>query len=272
MLLETIVSSYIGKTRIFCVIAPRYFIDFQFNNFVEAHKMKRSICLLAALSMVTLFVFSGCAAKPAAVVLTPAEVLTKSYDNMQAVKSFHFLLDHTGGGTPISSGIQMTKAEGDLVKPDKLQTTITGTFMGSTIEVSLVTADETTLMTNPLTGKWEVVPATFEVLSIFDPGTGIAAIIKGLTNPSDLGDEKVGEVLCYHLKGDITSETLKPFTGTTAEGVLISTEVWIDKEDMLVQQVKLTGKITDTETDGIVRTLLFTNYNKDVAITLPEQG
>ena len=81
---------------------------------------------------------------------------------------------------------------------------------------------------------------------------------------------KLGDVLCYHLKGDIQSEALAPLTGTTAQGVPIGTEVWIAKDSLLVQQVKLTGKITDSEADGIVRTLTFTNYNKDVDIAFPK--
>lgn len=220
--------------------------------------------------MAALFVFSGCAAKPAAVVLTAQEVLSKSSDNMQAAKSFHFLMTHSEGGTPIGSGIQMTKLDGDIVSPDKLQVTIDGTFSGMGVQVQLIAVDGKTMMTNPLGGGWEEVTDTFKVLTVFDPGNGIAAIIKGLNNATLLEDEKIGDLLCYHLKGDILSEALAPLTGTTAQGVAIATEVWIDKDSLLVQQVKLNGKITDSEIDGIVRTLTFTNYNKDVEIKLPE--
>jgi len=232
--------------------------------------MKKTICLITAILMVVMFAVTGCAAKPAAIVLTAPEILSKSYDNMQAVKSFHFVLDHTDGSTPIASGIAMTKAEGDLVRPDKLKTTISGTAMGMSIEVELVTADGKTMMTNPLTNKWEELTDMFKVLGIFDPGTGIAAIIKGITNPTSLDDEKVGDLLCYHIKGEIVSQTLEPLTGVTAKDVPIAVEVWIDKEGFLVQQVKLEGKITDGEAAGIVRTLTFSNYNKDVEIKLPE--
>lgn len=232
--------------------------------------MKRKVYLITALMMAALFVFSGCAAKPAAVILTAPEILSKSSDNMQAAKSFHFLMEHSEGGTPIGSGIQMTKLDGDIVSPDKLQVTIDGTFSGMAVQVKLIAADGKTMMTNPLSGGWEEVSDTFKVLTVFDPGNGIAAIIKGLTNATMLGDEKIGDIMCYHLKGDILSETLAPLTGTTAQGVAIGTEVWIDKDSFLVQQVKLTGKITDGEIDGIVRTLTFTNYNKDVDITLPK--
>ncbi len=233
--------------------------------------MKRTMSLLIALILVVCVALTGCAAKQTAAVLTAPEVLSTSYDNMQAAKSFHFLMIHSeGGGTPIGSGIQMKKIDGDIVSPDKLQVTIDGTLSTMAVQVKLVAVGEETMMTNPMGGGWETVTDMFKVLTVFDPGSGVAAIIKGLTNATMLKDEKIGDVLCYHLKGDILSETLAPLTGTTAQGVAIGTEVWIDKDGLLVQQVKLTGKITDSEIDGIVRTLTFTDYNKDIDISLPK--
>jgi hypothetical protein len=233
--------------------------------------MKRTICILTALLMVTIIVITGCSrATSTATALSASQIFSKSYDNMQAVNSFHFVLDHIGGGTPISMGVEMTKAEGDIARPDKLQTTIFGTAMGTSIEVKLVTMGGKTLMTNPLSGNWEVPPDQFKVLSVFDPGTGIAAIIKGITTPSSLDDEQLGDILCYHLKGDIASETLSPLTGSAVAGVVVNAEVWIGKEDFLVRQAKLTGKITEGEKEGIVRTLAFTSFNQNVDITLPQ--
>ena len=231
--------------------------------------MKRSLSLVTAIILIC-FVFSGCTSKNSAN-LTPADVLTKSYDSMQAAKSFHFLMEHDTSGTPIGKDILMTKLEGDIVSPDKLQAKITGTYSDMAIEVRLVTVADKTYMTNPLSGTWEVVPNSFEVLNDFDPSNGVASIIKGMTNVSDLGDEKVGKTLCYHIKGDVLSESFAPLTGTTATGVPVATEVWIDKKTLLVKQMKVTGKITDTEVDGITRTLTFTDYNKDIEIKLPEE-
>lgn len=231
--------------------------------------MKKFLYLFAAFSLAACAVLAGCSANKADN-LTTADVLTKSYDSMQAAKSFHFAMEHDTGGTPISKDIIMTKLAGDIASPDKLQATINGTYAGTAIEVKLVTVSGKTYMTNPISGLWEVAPDSFKVLSVFDPSNGVAAIIKGLTDATNAGDEKVGSSQCYHLKGDVLSETLAPLTGTTATGAKIGTEVWIDKKTFLVQQVKLTGKITDTEADGITRTLTFSNYNKNIDITLPE--
>jgi hypothetical protein len=221
--------------------------------------------------MVLSVIITGCSkAAPSPTPLTAAEIISKSGENMQAVNSFHFLLDQVGGGTPITMGIEMTKAEGDIVRPDKLQATIFGTAMGMSLEVKLVTSGEKTYMTNPLTGAWEVPPDQFKVLSLFDPGTGLAAILKGMAAPTQLGEEQIGGTLCYYLKGSIASDALRPIAGSAAAGVVINVEVWIGKEDFLVRHIKLEGKITEAEKEGIVRTLDLSNFNQEVEIKLPE--
>jgi lipoprotein LprG len=239
--------------------------------------MKRTISLFLALLILAALAVVGCAKStpsqtlpPSPTTLTAAEILTKSSDNLQAAKSFHFALDQIGGGTPITLGIEMTKMSGDIVKPDKMKATITGTFMNSALEVQIISAGGKTYMTNPLSGQWEVPPAQFQILSVFNPDSGIAAIMKGMSSPTMLPDETVAGVACYHLKGSILSETLSPITGSSAPGTTISTEVWIGKEDFLVRTIKLEGKITDTENDGIVRKLTLSNYNQPVDIQPPQ--
>ena len=239
--------------------------------------MTKTMFVLTVVCLVPALVISGChkaktAAPPVTTVpaLSAAEIISKSYDAMQGLNSFHFLLDQTGGSTPIALGIEMTKAEGDIVRPDKMQMTMSGTVANMAIDVKLITSGAETFMTNPLSGNWEALPPQFQVLSVFDPDTGIVTIIKDITAPALLNDELVDNTLCYHLKGNIASENLLPLTGNAASGVVIAADVWIGKNDFLVRQVKLDGKITAGEKDGIVRTLTLTNFNKEVTINLPQ--
>lgn len=232
--------------------------------------MKKAFGILV-LFITALFLLTGCSLKsPGPSALSMDQVLTKSYDSMQNVKSFHFILDHNTGGTKISSVIVMTKMEGDVAKPDRMQAKISGTAAGMSLEMQLVAADGKILMTNPLNGKWETPASQLDVLNVFDPGKGIAAIIKGISSPAGLKDEKVGNVLCYHLKGTVSSTDLKPITGVALEGATADIEVWIAKDGFLIQEVKVTGKIADGDVDGIVRTLTFSNYDKNVDIKLPQ--
>jgi hypothetical protein len=201
--------------------------------------------------------------------LAPADIVNQSSTKMQALNAYHFLLDHVGGGTPIGV-VEMKKAEGDVVRPDKLKASITGTVSGMTVQVQIISVGKVLKMTNPLSGNWETPSSSFSVLSIFDPNSGIAAILKGLANPAKLDDAQESGVLCYHLSGSIQSENLNAITGSSATGTSISTQLWVGKDDLLVRKVQLTGKITDTEVQGIVRTLSLSNFNAAITIDLPQ--
>jgi hypothetical protein len=232
---------------------------------------KRLTCLIATFGLVIVTAtLLGCGGSQTTASLSAAEIISQSSAQMQALNAYHFVLDQTGGGTPIGMGVEMKKAEGDIVRPDKLKTTITGTAMGISVSVQIISVGGVLKMTNPLNGKWETPPASFNVLSLFDPNTGIAAILKGLTGAAKLEDAQAGGVPCYHLSGSIKSEDLKAITGSAAQGTAIVAEIWIGRNDFLIRDVKLTGQITETEVAGIVRTLSLSNFNAPVTIDLPQ--
>jgi hypothetical protein len=231
----------------------------------------RSSALLAFIffALAIAGLLAGCSA-PAQSTLSAREIVSTAGDKIQELNSFHFALDQVGGGTPIAMGIEMKKAEGDVVKPDKLKLTISGTALGFALQVQMVEVGKTAKMTNPLSGKWETLSDQFQILSVFDPGSGVASILRGLNNGIRLADEQSGGVNCYHLKGDISSESLSALAGSSVSGGTVAAEVWIGEADSLMRTAKLTGKITAGEVDGIVRTLSLSNFNVAVSIELPQ--
>jgi hypothetical protein len=232
---------------------------------------RQSSTLIVVLSFIILMItVTGCTEPaPAPAPLSASEIISQSSEKMEAVNSFHFILDQVGGGTPIAMGLEMTNAVGDIVRPDRLKATISGTFSGMFLEVQIITVGEEIYMTNPLTGKWELLPAQFSILKVFDPNTGIAAIMKGMVDLARLDDEEMEGVICYHLSGSIASDKLRPITVTSVEGVAIPIEVWIGEEDFLVRHIKLQGKITEGEVEGIIRTLKLSSFNEEVSIEVP---
>jgi lipoprotein LprG len=233
--------------------------------------MKRIFCIFAVWSMVTVMVITSCAKQTASPQpLTASQIIDKSSEKMQAINSFHFVLDQVGGGTPIAMGIEMKKAYGDVVRPDRLKMTISGTVSGMSLEVQMITVSGVMYMTNPLSGKWELPPAEFKVLSVLDPNTFIATVMTDVTGLTELNAEELAGVPCYHLSGSINSDDLSAITGSSVKGVVISIEVWIGKDDLLVRNIKVAGKITETELPGIVRTLDLSNFDQEVSIILPE--
>ena len=199
--------------------------------------------------------------------LTAAEIIAKASEKLDALSSFHFGLDQKGGGTPIAMGLEMTAASGDIARPDKLKIKVFAGF----VEVEVITVGEITYMTNPLTGKWEPLPSEFTAVKLFDPDTGLTAIVGGITKTTKIAEEKIAGVLCYHIKGVLDSGELRPIScGMAIEGVPIDTDVWIGKDDFLLRQIRLEGQVTEGEEPGIVRTLSVSNFDQPVTIELPE--
>jgi hypothetical protein len=232
--------------------------------------MTRQSCTLTVVLSFIIFMVTvaGCS-EPAPAPLPASEIISQSSEKMEAVNSFHFVLDQVGGGTPIAMGLEMTNAIGDVVRPDRMKATISGKLSGMFLEVEIITVGEDIYMTNPLTGKWELLPVQFSILEVFDPNTGIAAIMKGMVDLARLDDEKIEGVSCYHLSGSIASDELRPITVTSVEGVAIPIEVWIGEEDFLVRHIKLEGKITESEVEGIIRTIKLSSFNEEVSIEVP---
>ncbi len=229
-----------------------------------------ALALSLAILMAIVIGCAGPAAAPTETGLTALEIIDRSSEKFQGITSFHFVLDQVGGGTPIAMGVQMNEAVGDVARPDSLSVMISGTAVGMFLEVQIISVDKVAYMTNPLTGQWALLPADFVALSVFDPNTGVAAIMRGLADLTRLDDEEVDGVPGYRLKGTIDSGDLASITGSSVEGVTIDAEVWIGKEDFFVRRIELEGKITESEVPGIVRTLKLSNFNEEVSIELPE--
>ena len=239
---------------------------------LEERVTRKSILLLVFSIAALATTFGGCAGTTTPAPITASEIIASSSEQMQSIDSFHFELEQEGGGTPIAMGLEMTSAVGDVARPDKLQTTISGTVAGMFIEVQIINIGEDIYMTNPLSHKWELLPAQFSILKVFNVNTGIGAVIKGIKDLARLDDGEVDGVPCYHLSGSIESETLRPITITSIEGASIPIQIWIGKDDFLPRSISLEGKITEAEAEGIVRTLTLSNFNAAVSIEAPSLG
>ena len=203
--------------------------------------------------------------------LTPQEIIALASPNLDELSSFHFELSQKGGGTPIAMGLEMTGTWGDIVPPDELAMKIEATWMGQFMEADLVTVGTTTYMTNPLSGKWELLSDDFNAVTLFQPNTGIKAVMESVTDLNLLEPETAGGTRCFHLKGMLTSEVLDAIAvGHAAEGLPVETDIWIGKKDFLLRKVVFDGRICKDENDGIVRTLELSRFNEPVNIELPE--
>src|SRR5436305_14725553 len=80
--------------------------------------------------------------------LTPAQVVEKAAPAIQAANSFHFSLETSKLDKPLP-GLFITKAEGDVAKPDKLSADVTASFSGLPLNIKAVGDGDHQFMTDP---------------------------------------------------------------------------------------------------------------------------
>src|SRR5581483_3359035 len=77
----------------------------------------------------------------------PKTLLDDAANNLEQASSFHFVLEHERGTTPINLGLavlQMTRTEGDVVRPDRLRADVTAQLGGQKVNLRLVSVGDNT--------------------------------------------------------------------------------------------------------------------------------
>ena len=229
---------------------------------------------VAALSWLLIFVAAlACTADAPIPTPTPQpdarSLLEESGQAMALLESFRFDMGHRSGGTPIADGLVVKGVVGDVVKPDKLMLSWKGTFQAFFVRAQVIALEGETYMTDPITGRWGLLSGDVNPLGFFEPASGIASIMSGLTGVSMMGLETLGDVETYLIKGEVPSRSLAPLLGTVAPDLLVDTEAWIGVEDMYLHQVVFRGRVTPDDADDIIRTVKLSNFNAPVDIKAP---
>ena len=197
------------------------------------------------------------------------QVLANAAEKFEALESFHFTLDHQGGGTPIAMGLEMEKVVGNAVAPDKLSADIEANIRGLYVEVTTIAIGDSTYLTNPFTQEFEDISIAIKPGGFFDPARGVGAIIREAMEPTVIAETFLGDVPVFHVAGKVASESLRSIFASAVEGIILDAEIWIGMDDFLVRQITLDGRITSDEDDGIFRTLTLSDFDQPFTIEAP---
>lgn len=203
--------------------------------------------------------------------LPPAQVIEKAAPAMQEASSFHFGLDTSKLVKPLP-GIFLSKASGDVAKPDKLSADVTATYFGITVNIKAVVDGDKQYMTDPTSGAWQSTGLAIDVKQYFNPSKGVTDILGSIKNLASDGKESVDNTENYRLTGSVPTSALKALSTEVTAQTDLTTTLWIGKSDYLLRRVRLQGPLATGEPADIVRTINFSNYNKPVKIETPVMG
>lgn len=209
------------------------------------------------------------------------EILDASNMAMDEVESFHFVMDMqlTMGGEGLSMEIPMS-FEGDVQSPDKVAGTLSLSFLGISMDSEIITIGDTTYMTDPETGEWQV--STGDELFGLDQFAGGINSPESFIDPQEeafselevVGEETLNGIPVIHLTGSMMMDEIG------GDGVF-DVDIWFGAEDNYLYQMVIEGTTTMEEIEDspfgagggeleMVITITLSDYGKEVLIEAPE--
>lgn len=193
--------------------------------------------------------------------LSAEEVIDKAGEAMADLDSFRFYLSHERGNTVLPGGITLSEADGIVVNPDRMRVTAKTVFGSGFVKIDAVVIGDRTYMTNPLTGKWNRLSSDESPLAVLDPAGLIADILDQVASQEfdqDGGDLAGG----YLLTGTVPPGALRSLVGPADTEEPLRYRVTIDSSTFHLQEVRLTGRIKNDESEDTLRTIELSAFDE----------
>ena len=188
-----------------------------------------------------------------------------------ALKSAHFQLDVSKGAMRIGPSLEVTKAEGDLARPDLLRVRATARFGGIIVETELVQVDGASYILSPFSQKWEALEGGLVPVPLLDPDRGITRLLRAIEAPHADSADDIDRQHAWKLTGRIPASEITALVGGTPIGGSADAESLLT-DDGLVRRLILRGAVVDGESPEITRTFTFSHFDEPVVVEVPTPG
>ena len=204
--------------------------------------------------------------------IDPGPAMRQAVEQLLALKSAAFNLEHESGTTALFPGVLMTKASGEVSIPGRFSITIEAEsqFPKSYIEISIITIDDTSYMTGIFSGRWNEIPTGSLPFDLSGLGQTLADIVDAVRGARVIGEERLNGVDTLHIKGAVSSQDLAGLVPGAGQGYPVGLELWLDRSQGLLQQVLIVGRVMPTDDEDTVRRLTLEGINQPVEINAPE--
>ncbi len=184
------------------------------------------------------------------------DVLATSADAMAEVETVRF--DIVRSGAPVfvdaAESIAVDAVTGTVEVPDRAEALLTVTIDGSvSTQLGAVADADGTLLSNPVTGEFEPLPAGFDLdpRQFFDPVGGWRPLIAGLVDATYIGqDDRGGQR--YHVRGTAPAERIEAVTAGLVRNQDVVVDLWIDPVTGLVSAVEFDTVFDDATSSWVL--------------------
>ncbi len=206
---------------------------------------------------------------PSPTPVDPKVELRRTVERLIDLESVSFILEQTVGSTMLAPGIEMNRAYGNIIVPDKFDVTVEAKALGLYVELGMASIDGVTYMTNPITRRWAETPPESIPINLLTLGVTLAGIVEVVQHPELLGKSVLGGANVYHIGGSVFSEDLQELVPNAGADHPVALEIWIEQGSGMLRQATISGQVTDDDVPGALRVLTLDNVNRPVTIERP---
>jgi hypothetical protein len=107
-----------------------------------------------------------------------------------------------------------------------------------------------------------------DLAKLFDPKSGLPAVIPAGTKATYVSTETVDGVSCYQIKADYSPEQIRGMLPQLNSNGVVHAKIWVGVADHFIRKAVLEGAFGDGGKDASVEVDM-KNFNGDVTITTP---
>ena len=201
----------------------------------------------------------------------PAQALRDGGASIAKLKTVNASLKFTKG-TVSFEGYALVSANAAVRLPADSDTTYKVRKGDVQISLQVVITGGRVYLHPPFLGFTELTGANGaaipDLAKLFDPSTGLPAIIPAGRNLKYVGAEKVGEVDCHKIEAVYSASQIKGMLAQLSSPSDINATIWIGGSDHLIHKAVLSGLFGDNNTKSSVEVNL-TGFNGAVIIASP---
>ncbi|HEV2013673.1 MAG TPA: LppX_LprAFG lipoprotein [Candidatus Dormibacteraeota bacterium] len=194
-----------------------------------------------------------------------ASLLKQSSQRMLQLKGFHFQMQisgFTGSGEPVQS------AQGDA-HPPELHAKVNLKEGGILLEVEVIFQAGNVYLKS-FTGGWQQLTAdqiaqVFDARTLFDPQTGLFAVMRDTASPTSAGIEKVNGHDTYPVGGMVQASRVHQLLTLIRDQGSYRATYWIESTGGNLWRARLSGNLFDASQ---VATIIFDFSNHDHAVSV----
>jgi len=230
--------------------------------------MRELLTRLAA--MATAATLLGCSSSTSSAPADPSTVLRQAADAMAGIHSV--IADVKFGPGITLAGVSLSSATSKIQLPRNSDSTFKvkqGDFL---IDLRVVTTGGHVYLKLPFASFTEVTPGEAkeipDVSSLFDPHSGLPAVLAAGKEPRSLGTEPVAGVDCNKVSTTYTADQLGQLLAGIKPAGDVQTTIWVGRSDHLIRKVVLSGPLLEAAKVVQLEVELH-GFNQPVVIATP---